>query len=87
MELGQKVTITKKYVTQRWRCTKREWCVEPIDITDGIFVGYRTLREGFFGYEQCEPTKFIKVALVAVNLRGCVYVPIDNLNNLAEVNF
>ena len=87
MKLGQKVTITKKYVAYKWQSFRREWRIEPIDITDGVFIGYRTLREGFFDWESSEPTKFIKVALVAINLRGCVYVPIDNLNNLAAINF
>ncbi len=61
------------------------WIPESIKINNGIFLGYRYIKEGYIeygggvgNYFYC--TKSTKVALISPDSkRNPIYVPIDNL--------
>ncbi len=93
MKFGQYVTITEKYVrieTGRedivWY---RQWIIENIPKHSGIFIGFRVLQNTEFedNYEEendyhdikYKPRSHVKVALIAINKKQLLYVPITNL--------
>lgn len=87
MELGQKVKVAKKYKsflnyeTQKdgYRILVKRYKIVDIQEKNGVFVGIRVLKEGEFDFETNIVLNSIKVALVATDLRGLIYVPLDCL--------
>ena len=69
LELGQKVTITHKFRRQRFRCggeRHREWVhVELENPVDGVYVGDRTLSDGY-------------VKDVCVGQHCTIFIPLSN---------
>lgn len=86
MELGQKIIVNKKYVSERVFEKEHGWIkryrITNIKEKQGIFVGFRVLREGDFDYETYKVLKNIKVALVATDKRGVFYTPIESLKSV-----
>ncbi len=94
-ELGQQVVVKAKMVPNKQHdylgsITRRIWRrVELPKSRLGIFAGFRTVREGKtdrdpdYGY-YFEPTKYIKVALIAVSLKSTILVLPDDICQLYE---
>jgi len=89
MKLGEKVKISKKYKSylnsekqkNGYYLSVKRYKIIDIPEKEGIFCGIRVLKEGEFGQdvETNVILKSIKVALVATNLQGLIYVPFDSL--------
>ena len=92
MELGAKVIFNKKYKKEEVRTEDgylREWSEVDIKEIPGVFVGIRVLKnidiwttcdeDGYENGIDYKISKNIKVALIAINKRGTLYVPLDCL--------
>jgi hypothetical protein len=91
MELGQKVVFNKKYVRKEGRTSDgslRSWEETSINKASGVFVGIRVLKDVNLIYDEEDGEynfdwsihKTTKVALIAINKRGTIYVPLSELN-------
>lgn len=93
MELGQKVSFSKIYKRESEIIGdgfKREWKEKEVEEKTGIFIGYRNLINSCLDTYYCssvieyDPLDvknefYGKAALIAINKRDLVKVPIDNL--------
>ena len=87
MKLVQKVKVSKKYKpflnTEKqksgYNLLVKRYKIVDIPEKKGVFCGVRVLKEGKFDFDTNIVLKTIKVALVAIDLRGLIYVPFDCL--------
>lgn len=91
MKIGDKIKVNKKYVkvNKKWNeddSFRRVWELQDIKQTEGIIAGIRVIRDiesinvldddGYICCIDFNTTKYIKVALVAINLKSTIYVPL-----------
>lgn len=92
MEIGQKVLFDEKYIRTETRNTdgdyKRNWTIKKVNRTKGIFVGVRSIKDVRYSFDcydseehafNWKVTKYIKVALIAVNKKQLIYVPFESI--------
>ena len=80
-ELGDKVTISSKYVRHR-EGRKRVWKEVAIPELFGVYIGHRTLQNGHVEghYDEWVREESVPVALVATSLSTkSFYVPYKSL--------
>jgi len=84
IKFGDQVLITKKYRRHKKEGLIKEYLPENFK-SDGIFLGLRTITNGYsecWGNEPCYwmATESFRVGLVIINEReNPVYVPIDSI--------
>lgn len=92
MKLGESIVFNRKLVRITYRNGEKEW--DTIDIKErrGIFLGYRTLSNGYREYDSEEvgyvyyPREYIKAALVAFSVRmNPIYVPADCIRSVDPI--
>lgn len=79
-EHGDKVIITAKY-KRNYTYNSATWVPHGIKNTLGIFLGYRTLKNGVLYDDygtQFEPKEYVKAGLVSISPHmNPIYVPLD----------
>ena len=86
-EFGSKVKVTAVYRragTTRERKNRKYWRVNPIAPREGLYIGYRTLYNGYVEYDDYggtfHPQEHYKAALVVFNEREKpVLVPLAHI--------
>lgn len=97
LALGTRVSFDKHLVKTKgydgavfFSKRKTTWKEQSYNYKDGIICGVRVLKEGYRDRDEdvgyfFEPTKTIKVYLVAVNLNMKPYfVPVDNVKEVSN---
>ena len=89
MELGQKVTFDRKLIRKTNRGEGRRykfWAEAPTKHSSGIFLGFRSLKNGHTDWEEYgwlfSETETIQAALVCCSVReNPIYVPAETLKS------
>ncbi len=89
LKLGCPVSVTRKLIRRSKTVDRKRYKYwkhfEFIKSRSGIFLGNRTLSNGFVDYDSddgytFDGKEYIKVALICLSERECpIYVPIDNI--------
>jgi len=88
LKLGCPVSVTRKLIRRSKTVDRRHhrhWKIVELNTpSSGIFLGYRTIFNGYISYDMEDGNSFvqtekIKVALVCLSEReNPIYVPLDN---------
>lgn len=83
IEFGDKIIVNRFY-RRSFDNGKRIWANCPYPVHNGIFLGYRTIQEGWREWEYSNwifiPTDYLRVALVSPGpTLNPIYVPIDSI--------